>query len=68
MLALGRSKLALYVDRSTQQWVVRDPQGDYWVLPAGDGAWEQREPFHPSADSALEPVPAHYKYLLQLPF
>jgi hypothetical protein len=68
MLALGKFKLALFVDRSTQQWVVRDPQGDYWVLSAGNGAWEQREPFQLSAESDLEPVPAHYKYLLQLPF
>jgi hypothetical protein len=60
--------LALYVDRSTQQWIVRDPDGNFWIVPAIENAWENREPFQLSQDSDLEPVPGHYKYLLHLPF
>ena len=27
----------------------------------------QRQPFYPSEETALEPVPGHYKYMLGLP-
>ena len=59
--------LAIYVDRATHQWIVRDPDGKFWVLPSGDDAWNRRIPFSPSEETDLEPVPGHYKYLLQLP-
>jgi hypothetical protein len=58
----------LFVDRSRQCWVVRDPDGKYWVLPSVDRAWEQREPFHPTAETDLVRVPGHYKEMLGLPF
>ena len=59
--------LAIFVDRATHQWIVRDPDGKFWVLPSGDDAWNRRIPFSPSEETDLEPVPGHYKYLLQLP-
>ncbi len=60
--------LALYADRSTQQWVVLDRQGNYWLVPQSeDNCWNQREPFYPTEQTELEPVPAHYKYMLGLP-
>jgi hypothetical protein len=59
--------LALYVDRSNQQWIVRDHDGNYWIVPAGQDAWDQRQPFYPTPDTELEPIPAHYKYTLGLP-
>ena len=68
MLTVRKQVIALFVDRSKQQWIVRDPDGDFWILPAGENAWERREPFLPDEESELEPVPGHYKYLLQLPF
>ena len=35
MLTQGRKPTAvLYVDRSCQQWVVRDPAGNFWVIPS----------------------------------
>ena len=68
MLAVQRQVIALFVDRSNQQWIVRDPEGKYWILPAGDSAWNRREPFQPTEETDLEPIPGHYKYLLQLPF
>ena len=68
MLAVRKQVIALYVDRSSQQWIVRDPEGAFWILPAGNDAWEHREPFEPTEETSLEPIPGHYKYLLQLPF
>ncbi len=65
---LAVRKLSLYSDRSSQQWVVRDPEGNYWVVPAADDAWDQRQPFYPTEQTELEPIPAHYKYTLGLPY
>jgi hypothetical protein len=60
--------LALYVDRSTQQWVVLDRQGNYWLVPhCEDNGWDRRQPFYVTEQSELEPVPGHYKYMLGLP-
>ncbi|MCI0640774.1 MAG: hypothetical protein L0Y72_10745 [Gemmataceae bacterium] len=61
-------KLALFIDRSNQQWVVQDPEGNYWIVPSDDNAWDHRKPFYPSEDTELEPIPAHYKYTLGLPY
>lgn len=68
MTASGRRMAALFVDRTTRQWVVRGPEGRYWVLPPEDNAWDKREPFHLADETDLEPVPWHYKNLLGLPF
>jgi hypothetical protein len=68
MLAVRRQLDALFVDRTNQQWIVRDPEGNYWILPAGDDAWDNRQPFQPTEESELEPIPGHYRYLLRLPF
>lgn len=68
MLMLSKPTVAIYVDRSNQQWIVRDTQGDFWVVPALPNGWEQRQPYTLTDDSDLIPIPAHYKYLLCLPF
>jgi hypothetical protein len=68
MLAVRKPAIAIYVDRSTQHWIVVDPEGNYWTMPSTENAWECREPFEPSEDTDLEPIPGHYKYLLRLPF
>mgnify|MGYP000963964300 FL=1 len=68
MTLLRKPVVALFVDRSSQQWVVRDPDGDFWILPAGDDAWDHRQPFQPTAEMELQPVPGHYKDMLHLPF
>ncbi len=59
-------KLSLYIDRSSQQWIARDPDGNFWLLPSYENAWDERQPFHPNEETELEPVPAHYKYTLGL--
>lgn len=68
MLTIRKQVVSLFVDRTTQQWIVRDPDGNFWIVPAVDDAWEHREPFQPTEDMDLEPIPGHYKYLLDLPF
>lgn len=68
MLTLRKQTLALYVDRSVQRWIVRDAEGHFWLLPDAENAWERREPFLPTDETDLEPVPGHYKDMLGLPF
>ena len=66
MLTVRTRVVRIYVDRSTGRWVVRDADGNYWVLPATDDPWDDRQPFSPAEETDLEPVPGHYKYLLGL--
>lgn len=68
MTTLGKQVVALFVDRSSQQWVVRDPEGSFWTLPSALDSWDQRQPFYPTSETDLEPVPGHYRDLLGLPF
>jgi len=69
MLATRKFTVAIYVDRTRpQHWIVRDPEGNFWIVPPVENPWENREPFEPAEDMDLEPVPGHYKYLLGVPF
>jgi hypothetical protein len=68
MTTLSRPAVSIYVDRSTQQWIVRDPEGTFWILPVVDAPWDHRQPFCLTDEVELEPVPRHYKYMLGLPF
>lgn len=61
-------KVALFVRRASQQWVVLDPEGNFWLLPSVENPWDQRQPFFPTEETELEPVPGHYQYMLGLPF
>jgi hypothetical protein len=64
-----KSLVSLFVDRTSPEgWVVRDPEGNFWLVPPVDSPWENRRPFYPTEEMELEPVPGHYKYLLELPF
>jgi len=67
MLTLTPKVVAIYVDRLTQQWVVRDEAGHLWALPNTETPWDDRQPFTPADEADLDPVPGHYKYLLGLP-
>jgi hypothetical protein len=66
--SVRKQAAAIFVDRSCQFWIVRDPQGDFWLVPPEEDGWDHRQPFSPSEDSTLEPVPGHYKDMLGLPF
>ena len=69
MESATKSLVALFVERSLPDyWVVRDPDGNFWLVPPSGSPWENRRPFYPTEDMELEPVPGHYKYLLELPF
>lgn len=62
-------RAGLFVDRmAPQHWIVRDPDGNFWIVPPVDDAWDKRQPFEPSEEMQIEPVPGHYKYMLGLPF
>jgi hypothetical protein len=67
MIEVRRQTLSLFVDRSSQQWVVRDEEGNYWVLPPTTKPWDDRQPFYPAEETELESVPGHYKNLLGVP-
>ena len=67
MIALRNTIAALFVDRTSQQWVVLDREGNYWTLSTDDEKpWEGRQPFHPTEESQLERVPNHYAQMLGL--
>lgn len=66
-MTVMRPTLAVFVDRLSQQWVVRDREGQFWTLPHGPSPWNHREPFELSEDSVLEPVPSHYCCFLGIP-
>jgi hypothetical protein len=69
MIAGSGRMAAIFVDRACpEHWIVRDPEGNYWIVPHVDNAWECREPFYPSEENDLESIPGHYKYALGLPF
>lgn len=60
---------AIFVDRScTEHWIVRDPDGHFWIVPSADNAWDFRQPFEPTEETELQPVPGHYLSMLDLPF
>lgn len=69
MSMVANRHAALFVDRSRpQHWIVRDPQGSFWIVPPTENPWENRQAFEPTDDMDLEPVPGHYRYMLGLPF
>jgi len=68
MLTLRKNVVTLFVDRFSQQWIVLDPEGNFWIVPSdNENPWDQRQPFTPTEETELEPVPGHYKYMLGLP-
>lgn len=68
MTVESKQMVALFVEKSCRQWVVRDPEGNFWLVPPGEDPWDHRQPFDPTEETDLEPIPGHYKYMLGLPF
>jgi hypothetical protein len=60
--------VAVFADKASQQWIVRDPEGNFWFVPPVPDPWEHRQPFQPNEETELLPVPGHYKDTLGLPF
>jgi hypothetical protein len=68
MTTSGKQVAGIFVDRSCQQWIVQDIEGNFWILPSVEEPWDHREPFQLTPEIELEPVPGHYKDMLGLPF
>lgn len=68
MVTVPNEKVLIFADRSSNQRIVRDRDGIYWIVPLIKDPWEHRQPFEFTQDAELEPVPGHYKYLLELPY
>jgi len=68
MLTVRKQVVSIYADRTNRQWVVRDADGNFWLLPTTDTPWDDRRPFEPGEETELEPVPGHYKSMLGLPY
>jgi hypothetical protein len=68
MSVVRKQAVNIFVDKSSQRWVVRDADGNFWLLPAVDNPWDHRQPFGATEETELEPIPGHYKYMLNLPF
>lgn len=67
MTPTRKPAMSLYVDRECpERWIVRDREGRFWSVLPGEDAWTKREPFEPSSNACLEPVPGHYLALLGL--
>jgi hypothetical protein len=62
-----KQTVTLYVDRSSEKWIARDPDGNYWLVPSTNDGWNRREPFAMTEDTQLERVPGHYRYTLGIP-
>jgi hypothetical protein len=69
MISAPICKAGIYVDRTcTEHWIVRDPEGNFWIVPSVENPWECRRPFQPTEETELQPIPGHYKFMLGLPF
>ena len=69
MITSARCAVAVFVDRARpHHWIVRDPEGHFWIVPPVENAWDNRQPFEPNEETHLDPVPGHYKYMLGVPF
>ena len=65
MIAAENRIVGLYVDRTCpERWIVRDLQGRFWTVAPGENSWERRQPFQPTEETELEPIPSHYKYMI----
>jgi hypothetical protein len=68
MISTEKPVVGLYVDKGRpEHWIVRDHQGRFWMVPPGENAWERRQPYEPTEETELEPIPGHYQYVLGLP-
>jgi hypothetical protein len=67
MTTVRKQGVTLHVDRSSGQWIVRDCEGNFWILPSTGNPWDDRQPFSPAEETELETVPGHDKSMLGMP-
>jgi hypothetical protein len=58
-VAVLQMNLTLYVRRASQQWLVLDPEGNFWILPNVENPWDQRHPFYPTEENEPQSAPGH---------
>ena len=51
MTISAKQAVGLFVDPSYPQWIVRDPDGNFWILPSVEYPWDQRQPYFPTAET-----------------
>jgi hypothetical protein len=69
MISPPSRRAEIFVDRTcTDHWIVRDPEGSFWIVPPVENAWDRRQPFQPTEVTELEAIPGHYRDMLGLPF
>ena len=57
ILTLRKNVVTLFVDRSGQQWIVLDAEGNFWIVPSDhENPWDQRQPYYPTDQTELERV------------
>jgi hypothetical protein len=59
MITVRKPMVALYVERFSQQWVVRNSEGNFWIVPSVKNPWEHRQQFHPTEESVLNRFPVN---------
>ncbi len=67
MEIVKKKEVRIYVHRQSEQWIVLDPEGNFWSLPSTEKPWNDRQPFTPAEGTELDPVPGHYKFILGIP-
>ena len=68
MTTARKPAMSLYVDkRCPANWIVRDRDGWFWIVPPGEDGWERRQPFQPTGVTELEAIPGHYMYMIGVP-
>ena len=67
MSVITKQRISLFVDKESSQWIVLDQEGKYWILPSVENPWQQRQPFEPTNNTELAPIPGHYKTMLGVP-
>ena len=68
MVATKTHVTGIFVDKACpERWIARDSEGNFWIVRPVEDAWANREPFYPTDETELEPVPGHYRYVLGLP-
>jgi hypothetical protein len=42
-MTVNKRLVALFVEKSSQHWVVQDLEGNFWIVPSAENAWEHRQ-------------------------
>ena len=57
MIGVRKQRVTLYVDRLSQQWVVLDPEGNFWMVPSVETPGTSASRFTRPRRLSLSPFP-----------